>query len=264
MIKFFILLSKSEIHLNGAIMRLDVLAKALVFGVIMFFVTWSAALFKWTNVIKIVAQQYGGTLTNEDVNNMDWSTKVKYFKRNPVTVARQIDHIFNKVFPNILYSGMHPIGQILNHDERREFQHRTGLEHAHIQIHVKDAPKIDENDSENDEIVEFINKYITCSLPDKDDFPDLHGLVNTVQTHHHTTTCRNKNGLTCRFNGSWPPSEKTHIIRGKIIDKNEYKQSKKVLDKVLSEINTRTDLYDVTLQDLLDSCNLSKDQYYAA
>ena len=124
------------------------------------------------------------------------------------------------------YFTVHPIGQILNHNDLREFQHRTGLEHAHIQIHVKDAPKIDENDSENDdEVVEFIDKYITCSLPDKDDFPDLHGLVNTVQTHHHTTTCRKKKGVTCRFNAPWPPSEKTCITRGKIIDKNEYKQS---------------------------------------
>ena len=39
-------------------------------------------------------------LTDEDVNNMNWSEKVQYFKRNPVTVARQIDHIFNKVFGN--------------------------------------------------------------------------------------------------------------------------------------------------------------------
>ena len=41
-------------------------------------------------------------------------------------------------------SGMHPIGQILNYDDRREFQQRTGLEHAHVQVHIKDAPKIDE------------------------------------------------------------------------------------------------------------------------
>ena len=46
------------------------------------------------------------------VNEMDWSTKVKYLKRNPVTVARQVDYIFRQVFGKILYSGMHPIGQI--------------------------------------------------------------------------------------------------------------------------------------------------------
>ena len=48
---------------------------------------------------------------------------------------------------------MHPIGQILNFDDRREFQNR-GTEHMHAPIHVVDAPKIDENDkSKDDEVV---------------------------------------------------------------------------------------------------------------
>ena len=103
-------------------MMLDCLAKSRKFDVTTFFLTMTPALFRWTNIIKIVAYQSGENLTDEDVNNMDWHTKVKYFKRNPVTVARQIDYIFKKVFPNILLSGMHPIGQILNYDDRREFQ----------------------------------------------------------------------------------------------------------------------------------------------
>ena len=179
-------------------MTLDVLAKCRVFGVTTFFLTWSAALFKWTNIIKIVAKQYGETLTDEDVNKMTWNDKVQYLKRNPVTVARQIDHIFNKVFPKMLMSGMHPIGQILNYDDRREFQQRTGLEHAHVQVHIKDAPKIDENNYDHDnEVIDFIDKYITCSLPDKTQHPELFDLVNTVQRHHHTTTCRKKKGVRC-------------------------------------------------------------------
>ena len=59
---------------------------------------------------------------------------------------------------------MHPIGQVLNHDDRREFQSR-GVEHVHTSIHVVGAPKIDEN--EDSDVVEFIDKYITCSMPDE-------------------------------------------------------------------------------------------------
>ena len=40
---------------------------------------------------------------------------------------------------------MHPIGQILNFDDRREFQNRE-KEHIHGPVHVVDAPKIDENE----------------------------------------------------------------------------------------------------------------------
>ncbi|XP_066930953.1 uncharacterized protein [Clytia hemisphaerica] len=247
-------------------MMLDVLAKCRVYGPSTYFLTWTAALFKWTNIIKVVATQYGENLSDEDVNRMDWSQKVQYFKRNPVTVARQIDHVFNKVFPKMLMNGMHPIGQILNYDDRREFQHRSGLEHVHAQIHIKDAPVIDENDSSKDnQVIDFIDRYITCSLPDKEEYPKLYKLVNTVQKHHHTTTCRKKSGSRCRFKAPWPPCEETQIIRGKQIDKNDYRASKKILDKVLDEINNcNSDLQDVTLDDLLRSCDLSREEYFTA
>ena len=58
----------------------------------------------------------------------------------------------------------------------------------HALIHVVDAPKIDEN--EGSEVVEFIDKYIICDLPDETKYPGMSNLVKKVQTHHHITTCR--------------------------------------------------------------------------
>ena len=66
--------------------------------------------FHWTEIIRVVACQYGQTLTDEQLDTMDWSEKVNYLKRNPVTVVRQIDH-------KVILSEMHPIGQILNFDD---------------------------------------------------------------------------------------------------------------------------------------------------
>ena len=91
-----------------------------------------------------MACQYGQTLTDEQVNEMDWSTKVNYLKRNPVTVARQIDYVFKELGGKVILSGMDPIGQILNFDDWREFQNRK-TELMHAPIHVVDASKIDEN-----------------------------------------------------------------------------------------------------------------------
>ena len=178
-------------------MMLDVLAKIRQFGAYTFFLTCSAGEFYWTEVIQVVARQYGENLTDEQVNGMEWNTKLNYLKRNPVLVARHIDYIFHKLWGKVILSGMHPIGQILNYDERREFQNR-GTEHIHAPIHVLGAPKIDEND--DSEVTEFIDKYITCALPNNDSYPELTKLVNTVQTHKHTFTCRKKKGVTCRFN----------------------------------------------------------------
>ena len=46
------------------------------------------------------------------------------------------------------------------------------------------------------------------------DLTELHELVKTLQTHHHTFTCRKKKGCKCRFNYPCPPSEDTMIVRG--------------------------------------------------
>ena len=48
----------------------------------------------------------------------------------------------------------------------------------HVAIHIKDAPKIDEdNDSD---VTAFIDKYITCSIPDQKEYPELNKLVKKV------------------------------------------------------------------------------------
>ena len=72
---------------------------------------------------------------------------MNYLKRNPVTVARQIDNLFQELWGKVILSGMHPIGQILNFDDR-EFQNK-GMEQKY-------APKIDENN--DSEVVEFIDQ----------------------------------------------------------------------------------------------------------
>ena len=84
---------------------------------------------------------------------------------------------------------MHPTGQILDFDNRRKFENR-GIEHTHAPIHIVDALKIDEN--EDSEVVEFIDKYITCVLPDETKYSEMSNLVKKVQTHHHAPTCTKK------------------------------------------------------------------------
>ena len=68
---------------------------------------------------------------------MDWSAKGNYIKK-PVTLAKQIDYAFNQCWGKVILSAMHPIGQILNVINRREFQNRTA-EYMHAPILV-DAP----------------------------------------------------------------------------------------------------------------------------
>ena len=159
---------------------MDVLGKARQLGPYTFFATFSGAEFYWTDIIKTVAKQYGETLTDEQINNMTWNEKCKYLKRNPVTVARQIDYRFNKLWGDVILSGLHPIAQILNYDDSREFQGR-GTEHCHAGIHVKDAPQVDVDSDEK--CIEFSDKYVTCAIPDPIKYPELHALVMKLQTY---------------------------------------------------------------------------------
>ena len=85
-------------------------------------------------------------------------------------MARQIDNVFKQLWSKFILSGMHPIVQIWNFDNQREFQNR-GTEHTHSPIHIVDASKIDEN--EDSEVVEFIDKYTACALPDKTKYLEM-------------------------------------------------------------------------------------------
>ena len=166
---------------------------------------------------------------------MDWQEKTSWLKRNPVTVARQINHSLQKLLgPKVLFSGLHPIGQILNIDGKAEFQNR-GNEHVHCAIHIVDAPKIDVD--EDNKVTDFIDRYISCSIPEERLYPELYKLVTTVQTHHHTQTCRKKRGVRCRFDAPWPPSDRTLIVRGTDFTKEKQEESKQILDNVLSCLN---------------------------
>ena len=48
---------------------------------------------------------------------MDWSIKVNYLKRNPVTVSRQTHYVFKKLRGKAILSEMRPIGEIITFDD---------------------------------------------------------------------------------------------------------------------------------------------------
>ncbi len=104
-----------------------------------------------------------------------------------------------------------PIGKIVDHFYRVEFQQR-GSPHVHCLFWIEGAPQINKNTDE--EVVEFIDKYVTCELPSDDD--TLLDIVSSVQTHskRHSKSCR-KNNTTCRFNFPKPVSARTFICKVK-------------------------------------------------
>lgn len=102
-----------------------------------------------------------------------------------------------------LLSDSQPLGEIAHYAWRREYQSR-GLQHFHTMLWVKDAPII--GNANEEDIAQFITTYITCHVPDKNNFPTLHQRVTKYQAHTHNAYClrtkKSKSGRStrvCRF-----------------------------------------------------------------
>ena len=140
----------------------DLLAMIRQLGTPTWFFTLSAADMKWPDLIQTIAKQYGFHYTDEEVAALSFDDKSNRLRRNPVTAARHFHYRLNTFFQEFLKSNAHPLGEIVDHDIRIEFQAR-GSPHAHCVIWVKDAPKYDvDNDSD---VCDFIDQYISCAIP---------------------------------------------------------------------------------------------------
>ena len=138
-----------------------------------------------------VAFHYVETLTDKQVSEMDWNTKVNYLKRNPVTVARQIDYVFKQLWGNVILSRMHPIGVenwILKIEGSSKIEKHM---HEHICMLLFKEQMLQELMKMRTEFVEFIDNHITCALPDETKYPER----SNLESHHHRIFCRMKKGL---------------------------------------------------------------------
>ena len=102
-------------------MILIVLANIIKYGTCAFFQTCFVAEFKWVEIIQVVLVNNYLLIRFRTSIGMK---KLKYLKRNIVTPVRQIDYTFRQLLNKVILGGMHPTGQPLNYDEKREFQTR--------------------------------------------------------------------------------------------------------------------------------------------
>ena len=101
-------------------MRSDTMVKKINFNVYTFFSTFAPTEAHWLEFPQIIAREFGINLTDEGVQNMFMRGRHNWLKRNPVTVARHMDHKHKVIFGRtVLMSCMYPIGQILYYDGKR-------------------------------------------------------------------------------------------------------------------------------------------------
>ena len=182
----------------------ELLAMIQTLGIPTWFLTLSAADMKWPEVIQAIAAQYQTIYTEEEVLALPWRIKSMWLRSNPVTAARMFQYRLDTFVTTFLKSNAEPIGSVVEYVIQIEFQAR-GSPHAHTLFWIKDAPKL--GYSQEEDVKAFIDKYVSCSLPDYDE--ELRNLVESLQVHRHSQSCRRKTG--CRFKYPKPPSASTLI-----------------------------------------------------
>ncbi|XP_055081793.1 uncharacterized protein LOC129456714 [Periophthalmus magnuspinnatus] len=190
----------------------DLLAMVRNLGKPTFFCSFSSADLRWGGLLNSILKQEGRTETSE---SLEYAERCELLRNRPVTAARMFDYRWHLLLNYVLLSSLNPIGKIKDYFYRVEFQQR-GSPHVHALFWIEDAPEIGKNTDE--EVVKFIDKYITCEIPTQDQ--QLAETVTSVQQHsqRHSKTCKKKN-TACRFNFPRPVSERTFITKKQKIPK---------------------------------------------
>ncbi|XP_074114133.1 uncharacterized protein LOC141537186 [Cotesia typhae] len=147
------------------------------YGPAIWFFTVSPAERLWDDLIEYI----------KEINapHFDKLSASEVIAADPVSVSRYIDNKFQAVL-EFIKSDSQPLGPLSHYFWRREYQGR-GIQHFHLILWVEGAPIMGINT--NEEVVEFIMKYVTCKLPDKKISPTLYRRVTTHQQHNHNSYC---------------------------------------------------------------------------
>ena len=125
------------------------------------------------------------------------------------------------------------------------------------------------------EVIEFIDRTITCKLPNTDNLLS-DGKID-MQRHKHTNTCyKRKSFRRCRFDIPYPPMVQTQILEPMDFNANTASKEEIAQNKALKETAIRiyklidqfhkgnTDLNIISIEDILRNLSLTHDEYIIA
>ena len=141
---------------------------------------------------------------------MTWQKKSELIQKDPVTCARNFEHMMQLFIYNFIKGSNHPIGEVDDFFYRVEFQQR-GLPHIHGLFWIKNAPEYGKDSA--DDIVKFVDDYVSC----KAHSDELTGLVN-LQRQRHSKTCTQKGSQCLQIQFSISTNVKNYDFRTFICD----------------------------------------------
>ena len=84
------------------------------------------------------------------------------------------------------------LGEVTHSFWKKEYQSR-GAPHYHVLLWIKDAPVIGVDPEHV--VTAWIDKRISCHIPDEKSSPKLHRLVTKYQMHKCSNYCRHKKSM---------------------------------------------------------------------
>jgi len=238
----------------------DLFAMIRQLGKPTWFCSFSAAETRWTHLLQMLGRLVDKkTYTDNEIQGMTWQKKSDLIKSDPVTCARNFEHMVQLFLRDILKSALKPIGEIVDFFYRVEFQQR-GSPHIHSLFWVKDAPQYGKNS--NDDIVKFVDRYVAC----KADSEKVGDLVN-LQRHQHSKTCKKQGHKICRFNFPLPPMPRTMILEPlgeNTLNENEKGVVKKNYEKMNDLLNNLKYDDELNFEEFLQKLGFTEQQYIMA
>lgn len=235
----------------------DVFAMIRQLGVPTWFCSLSAAETRWPSLLKILGQQVRHVEYTEEENaNLTWKEKCELIQSDPVTCTRFFNHRVQVFFADVLKSSKFPLGKVIDHFHRVEFQQR-GSPHIHMLVWIENAPLYVKSD--NQDIENFIDSHSTCQK--NNEIPDL---IN-YQTHRHARTCRKKGKNICRFNFPLPPMSKTLILEPlRDAEKEKYPKINDEYERITSSLNEMKTGIEMSFSEFLYKLEISEEMYLMA
>ena len=109
--------------------------------------TFSCADLRWTETYKILSKVKGNELSDTEIEHMTSDEKCEMLNSNPVVVAKHFQYRLECLFRDVLVGSGNPIGEVLYHAIRIEFQFR-GSPDAHCFIWIKGCPLLTDDNIE--------------------------------------------------------------------------------------------------------------------
>ena len=160
-----------------------------------FFTTFSAAEHKWTELLQQLGILVDGrSYSAKEIFDMSAKEKQRLILARPDVCARHFNHRTNILFKDFLNSSTGPsddengpLGELKEYFYRVEFQKR-GSPHLHCLLWMKNAPIYDKAKNNQEEVCNYVDKFISCSKTTNNFHPSGKFLENACPTSSFTDT----------------------------------------------------------------------------